>query len=119
MSAAASWSRSTAVPQSDRRAHQRYPITLDVEYKLFDGTGVQRKGSGRSINISSRGVLLALPGPLPSLGSVQLSIKWPFLLEDSIALKLMMHGNIVRVEGDTIAVQVTGYEFRTTGHATA
>jgi hypothetical protein len=102
--------------ESDRRLHQRYAITLDVEYKLLDGRHVQRQGFGRTVNMSSGGVLLDLGAPLPSRGTIQLSIRWPFLLDGSIPLKLMMRGNIVRVDGNSIAVEITEHEFRTVGH---
>jgi hypothetical protein len=51
--------------QSDRRANQRYPISLEIEYKVPDGNGGQRKGLGRTIDISRRGLLLDISDPLP------------------------------------------------------
>src|SRR5215472_8204634 len=108
----------------ERRSHQRYPLSLDVEYKLLERKLVQRKGLGRTINISARGVLFGISDLLPILidllssDSVQLVINWPFLLDGSIPLKLLMYGNFVRVRGNTIAVRVTGHAFYTTGDAT-
>lgn len=107
---------SASVGLSDRRLHQRYPITLEAEYKLLDGGGVHSQGSCRTINISSGGFLLDLKDSLPRISSIELSIKWPCLLDGSIALKLMMRGNIVRVDGDRIAVESTEHEFRTAGY---
>jgi hypothetical protein len=101
--------------QFDRRVHQRYLISLEVEYKLLDGNGVQRKGFCRTINISTCGVLLDLKDSLPGISSIELSIKWPFLLGGSIPLKLMMRGNIVRVDGNSIAVETAEHEFHRAG----
>ena len=115
MSPAASYYGSTRMYQSDRRVHQRYPITLEVEYKLLDGNGFQRKGVCRTINISTGGVLLDLKDSVPGTSSIELSIKWPFLLDGSIPLKLMMRGNIVRVDGNSIAVETAEHEFHTAG----
>ena len=102
----------------ERRSHQRYPITFDVEYEVPGGNGVRLMGFGRTINISSRGVLLEISDPLPNRCRIRLSINWPFFLGGSIPLKLLMYGEIVRVVGNTIAVRVTGYTFHTAGRAT-
>jgi hypothetical protein len=107
-----------AMDQFDRRANQRYPITLEVEYKVPDGNGGQRKGLGRTIDIASRGLLLDVSDPLPNRCPIQLSINWPFLLDGSIPLKLLMYGNIVQVAGNRIAVEVTRHVFHLAGHAT-
>jgi len=99
----------------ERRLHQRYPITLDVEYEVPGGNGVRLIGFGRTVNISSRGVLLEISDPLPNRCRIRLSINWPFFLGGSIPLKLVMYGNIVRVAGNTIVVRVTGHTFHTAG----
>ncbi len=101
--------------QSNRRVHQRYPITLAVECKLLDGRGGQRKEFGRTINISSGGVLLDLKDTPPTPSSIELSVEWPFLLDGSIPLKWMVHGNIVRIAGNSVAIEVTKHEFHTAG----
>jgi hypothetical protein len=108
---------SAAPFQRERRSHQRYPITFDVEYQVPGGNGVRLMGFGRTINISSRGVLLEIGDPLPNLCRIRLSINWPFLLDESIPLKLAMYGEIVRVAGNTIAVRATGHAFHTAGRA--
>ena len=111
--------QSEGIFRTERRANQRYPITLEVEYKVPSANAVRQKGFGRTINISSRGVLLDISDPLPILCPIQLSINWPFLLDRSVALKLLLYGEIVRVLGNRIAVKVTGHTFHTTGHANA
>src|SRR6516225_7046689 len=103
----------------ERRLHQRYPITFDVEYQVPGGNGVRLTGFGQTINISSRGVLLEISDPLPNRCRIRLSINWPFLLDGSIPLRLLMHGNIVRVAGNTIGVEVTGHTFHTASRANA
>ena len=103
----------------ERRSHQRYPITFDVEYQVPGGNGVRLMGFGRTINISSRGVLLEISDPLPNRCRIQLSIKWPFFLGGSIPLKLAMYGEIVRVAGNTIAVRATGHTIHTAGSRNA
>ena len=117
----------TTVPNSgslgafpfERRLHQRYPITFYVEYEVPRGKGVRLTGFGRTINISSRGALLEISDPLPNRCRIRLSINWPFLLDGSIPLKLLMYGHIVRVVSNTIAISVTEHTFHTGGRANA
>ncbi len=115
MSPAASGYGSTSMYQPDRRLHQLYPINVEVEYKLLDGDRVQREGICRSISISKDCVLLDLKDSPPGLSSIELSIKWPFPLDGPSPLKLMMRGNIVRADGNSIAVEITEQEFHTAG----
>jgi PilZ domain len=99
--------------QFERRLHRRYPIALEAEYRLVNRDGTQCQGSCRTVNISSGGVLLEATAVLFPLGSIEVSIKWPCFLRDVVPLKLMVRGDIVRVDGNSIAVEMTWYEFRT------
>jgi hypothetical protein len=101
--------------QSDQRLHQRYPIALDVEYRLLSRGRVERLGSGRTLNISSGGVLIEVHDPMPSGGPIELVMHWPFLLEGVCPLKLVMRGRIVRSDGRAIAIKAKHHEFRTAG----
>jgi PilZ domain len=101
--------------RADQRLHQRYPITLKVEYKLLKKGRVERVGSGRTMNMSSGGIFFESDDPLPLRGRVELAMEWPFLLEGVCALKLVMRGRIVRSETNGIAVQIQQHEFRTAG----
>jgi hypothetical protein len=100
---------------ADQRLHQRYPIILNVEYKLLVKGRVERLGSGRSRNISSGGIFFEVDETLPAQGRIELAMDWPFLLEGVCALKLVMRGNIVRIDAKGIAVKIAYHEFRTAG----
>lgn len=99
--------------QIERRLHRRYSIALEAEYRLVSRDGTQCHGPCRTVNISSGGVLLETEAVLFPLGSIEVSIKWPFFLRDVVPLKLMVRGEIVRVDGNNIAVEMTWHEFRT------
>lgn len=103
--------------QGDQRANGRYPITLDVQYKVLNGDRVDRIGCGRTLNISSGGVLLETDQLLPPTGFVELSIKWPFVLSEVCSLKLVMRGRIVRLDyqNKATAVRAEFHELRTAG----
>jgi hypothetical protein len=101
--------------ESDKRTHQRYPIALDLEYKLIHRGQVQRLGSGRTVNISSGGVLIEVGDLMPPGRIIELVMNWPFLLEGVCPLKLIVHGRVVRIDGRGVAVKARHHEFRTAG----
>jgi hypothetical protein len=100
----------------EQRSHQRYPIELEVEYRLLSRGHLPHLGSGKTRNISSGGVLFeALGSAAPEMGTIEVLVSWPFLLEGVCPLRLMMRGRIVRSDGHGVAIQSTFHEFRTAG----
>jgi len=99
----------------DQRSNRRYPIALEVEYKVLRKGRVERLGLGRTLNVSSGGVLFEAHEPLPAGGSIELLMHWPFLLEGVCPLKLVIHGSVVRSDSKGIAVRSKHHEFRTAG----
>src|SRR5579863_3783855 len=61
---------------AEQRATRRYPIRLDVEYKL---PLEKRTGSGTTLNVSSGGILFQTDEALPAFGHIEISLRWPFL----------------------------------------
>ena len=100
---------------SEQRVHPRYPIALDVEYRLISRGRIERLGSGKTLNISSGGVLIEVTDPMPSGGPIELLLNWPFLLEGVCPLKLVMRGRIVRCDARGVAIRARHHEFRTAG----
>ena len=103
---------------SDLRTHQRYPIELEIEYRLLSKGRSERLGSGKTRNISSGGVLLEVAGSPPEGGSIEVMVSWPFLLEGVCPLRLVMRGRIVRSDAHGVAIQSNFHEFRTAGSRT-
>jgi hypothetical protein len=101
----------------DQRLNGRYPITLELQYKLLHKGRVEHLGVGRTLNISSGGVLFEADGLLPPTGPIELALSWPFLLEGICNLKLVMRGRIVRCDTGSraIAVKAEYHEFHTAG----
>jgi len=98
----------------DRRSNKRYPIQLDVEYKLCNRRRVEHFGVGRTVDVSSGGVLFETVGDVPVGRPIDLAIKWPFLLDEKCGLKLQLRGYVIRRDDKKIAVKIAHYEFRTT-----
>jgi hypothetical protein len=101
----------------DRRSGLRFPFDSGVEYRILRGGRTTESGPGRTLNISSSGVLFesdARPGPGTT---VELSIAWPARLYDGAPVQLRVRGRTVRVSGDAVAVRISSYDFRTKARA--
>lgn len=100
----------------DLRKYRRYPVSLDLSYRLLQpGGATARVGTGRTRDISNGGLCFECEDAFPSSGVIELSLNWPCALEGIHPLKLVMRGSIVRATGGRIAVKALGYEFRTAG----
>jgi hypothetical protein len=53
------------------------------------------------------------------LGSIELMVSWPCVLDGACALKLVMKGRVVRIAGRGVAMESTQHEFRTAVPAVA
>ena len=100
---------------SDRRATRRYPIGLDLSYVVRRGRQIVLTGVARTCDISSSGVSFRPAHALPQGASVELSLDWPYLLQDSCPLQLIIEGRVVRSDQQATAVKTVHYEFRTRG----
>ena len=99
----------------DRRADRRYPIELELRYKLIRRKRVLETGTGKTLDISSGGICFEAERSLPRGLSVELSITWPVLLRNVAPMQLLVTGKIVRHEDARIAVRMAQHEFRTLG----
>jgi hypothetical protein len=99
----------------DRRADKRYPIELELRYKLIRRKKVLETGVGRTLDLSSGGIMFETERPLPPGFSVELAINWPVLLRNIAPLHLMVKGKVVRTEEARTAIRMSQHEFRTVG----
>jgi hypothetical protein len=99
----------------DRRTSHRLPIEREVKYKVYSGRAVTITGTGKTLNISSGGVLFTTEGLLPRGERVELSVSWPAQLNHTLPLKLVALGRLVRCEEGKAALAIERYEFKTQG----
>jgi hypothetical protein len=97
----------------DRRGNDRFPIMRELHYRVLGSKGGNKSGFGKTLDISSSGVLFASDAPLAPGKRVELSISWPAQLDGKCALKLVARGRVTRCRGTEIAVRMDRYEFRT------
>jgi hypothetical protein len=99
--------------QADRRHSDRFPIEREVRYRVLSKRSGEEAGDGRTINISSSGVLFTSEHILLPGRRLELSISWPAQLNNKVALKLVAKGRVVRFEQGRAAIEIQQYEFRT------
>ncbi len=100
-------------PQADRRHSDRFPIEREVRYRVLSKRAGEESGDGRTINISSAGVLFTTDRMLLPGRRLEVAISWPAQLNNKCALKLVARGRIVRFEEGRAAMEIQQYEFRT------
>ena len=98
----------------DRRVSNRLPIEREVRYKVL-GVKNRYTGSGKTLNMSSRGVLFTTESDLPEGALVEIAISWPAQLDDATHLKLVAIGILVRSDERQAAISIRKYEFKTRG----
>lgn len=99
----------------DRRGSSRFPIEREVRYKVLNKKSGGETGVGKTINMSSTGILFTTEQTLLPGRRVEISVSWPAQLNDTCPLKLVARGRVVRCAGNATAVEIQHYEFRTQG----
>ncbi len=105
--------------KNERRAADRFPIEREVRYKVLNRKNSDEMGMGKTINMSSNGVLFTTDQDLLPGRRLELSISWPAQLNATVALKLVARGRVVRCEEGKAAIEINQYEFRTASQASA
>ena len=99
--------------KSDRRAAKRLLIERDLQFRVLNRREGESEGVGKTVNISSAGVLFTTEQTLLPGRRLELSISWPAHLDNRCALKLVARGRVVRFEGNAAALEIIQHEFRT------
>jgi len=99
--------------RNDRRGADRFPIEREVRYKILNRKSVDEVGFGKTINMSSNGVLFSTEQHLLPGKRLEISISWPAQLDSKVSLKLVARGRVVRSEEGRAAIEIHQYEFRT------
>ena len=89
----------------------------EVRFRVLTRKSGEEAGTGKTINMSSSGVLFVTDQMLLPGRRLEISISWPAQLNNACPLKLVAKGRIVRVEDGRTAVEIQQYEFRTQGKA--
>lgn len=98
----------------ERRSKLRFPVRLSVRYHTLTG-GPSLIGVGRTLNVSSCGLLIALeePANLRMGARLQMVLDWPFLLHGTTPLQLIVSCRVTRSRPQEFAVRLDQYQFKT------
>lgn len=72
-------------------------------------------GEGKTLNVSSGGILFYSEIPLQVGDTLEVTVDWPAKIAGVCPMKLLLKGRVVRVSGKHAAFKVAQYEFRTRG----
>jgi len=76
---------------------------------------VLEMGRGMTCDLSTGGVAFIADQVLPCGVTIELWIEWPARLYDQHALRLIVHGRVVRSNNAITAIRTVRHEFRTAG----
>jgi|HubBroStandDraft_2_1064218.scaffolds.fasta_scaffold377059_2 hypothetical protein len=101
-------------PVAERRGSKRFAIEQEMLYKVLDHrAATPESGIGKTLDISSKGVLFETEQRLRPGKRVEVAVNWPALLDGGCPLKFVAVGRIVRSEEKRAAMKVEQHEFRT------
>jgi len=99
--------------EAERRRSDRFAIERELRYRALNKRGGEEAGEGKTLNMSSSGVLFTSGQTLRPGRRIELAISWPAQLNNKCALRLVARGRIVRFENGVAAMEIQQYEFRT------
>jgi c-di-GMP-binding flagellar brake protein YcgR len=98
---------------SERRSADRFPIEQEIRYRPVTRRQQDEGGSGKTVNMSSSGILFETQAGLAPGKHLEVSVAWPAQLNNKTPLKLVARGRVVRVDDRLAALEIQHYEFRT------
>lgn len=103
---------------SERRSADRFPIEQEIRYRAVARKQQEEFGSGKTVNMSSSGILFEAGEDVAPGKQLEVSVSWPAQLNNRTPLKLVARGRVVRVDEGRAALEIQHYEFRTKSSAT-
>lgn len=104
-----------AAALNERRGRPRYPFEQDLMFRRRVGQAEITPIPGRTLNMSSRGILFEADSTLEEGEILHMVIRWPARLENRHPMKMVVTGKVVRCSECRTAVAILQYEFRTAG----
>lgn len=101
-----------AKTENERRAAERYAIERDIRWKMQGRRTREAPAVGRTVNISSAGVLFTTGSAVAPGKLIEIAISWPVPLEGDDQLQLIAKGRLVRCTDGFAAVEFRQREFR-------
>ena len=91
----------------------QYPVAMELKYKTRART--PRVGLGKTRWMSNRDVTFTTDQPMEQGTSLEISIAWPALLNDQVALQLVVEAEITSCQETEMRARILKHHFRTRG----
>jgi len=96
----------------ERRSSERFEFRTEIAYRATLSKSKKIVGVGKTINLSSEGILFQAPDKLLIGSKIELFIKWPAMLDSQHILCLCATGVTTRIGGGKVAAQIRRIQFR-------
>lgn len=97
--------------ENNRRANARYGVKESFTYRSLDRQGSSRWSSGRTVNMSARGLLATFSGPLRIGDRIELYMNWLGAYFDRDIVRLHLTAIVVRTEERGTALRILTHRF--------
>ena len=95
----------------ERRLHRRYLVNVEIKYRLKEAQESIKTGIGRTINISTYGILFESQLPVPLGSRIEIDLPWP-TRPQAQPLELRAEGYTIRAARNQTAMYIEQYAFR-------
>src|SRR5260370_31650866 len=109
--------RTAGLQPKEKRRGARYPLELTLRFRCLYRRKDVASGTGRTVDMSSNGLLFATDQYLEPGLDVELAIHWPAQRHDQSTVQLVVLGRVVRMGDSVAAIRTIKFEFRTQGAA--
>ena len=99
----------------DRRGGVRFAYALDALFFYQDPAGLTRAGCGTTADLARHGIRFLTEDAPPDGASVEMRINWPFLLQGTCRLELVVKGIVTGTTARGTVMRLRSYEFQTCG----
>jgi PilZ domain len=97
--------------KGERRANNRYSVHSPVQFRAPGTAPGCGWGSGRTVDMSARGILIDAPEPLPLGSAVELALEWPGIYHGTPMMRLFLTASVVRVDSRGTALRILTHQF--------
>ena len=95
----------------NRRAAKRYGLDLQFDYRVFGRDGSVQEGRGRTLNMSSGGLLVAPDQPICKGRTIEITVQLPAQFKDAPGPRLVVLGHVLRSDAKGAAIRILRHGF--------
>ena len=95
----------------NRRAANRYGLDLHFDYRVFGRDGSIQEGWGRTLNMSSGGLLVAPDQPICKGRTIEITVQLSAQFRDAPGPRLLVLGHVLRSDATGAAIRILRHGF--------